>query len=239
MKGVTTQSGTQPSQAVPNQGVNIILGADTIFVMIGLLWLAWDRIFRSRIVTKLDGVFTPVEEERKLTYALAQIGLITRASRVILTAFHNGQIDNCGYHLTKITTINSYVAPGAAQMQKPIRDLPLGRIMYEIEALLKHKDSDYLVTVARKDLPEPCRDHLIENGIGRMYNRLVKVGNLPIGILSIQYHEVKDMDEFIYGDPYRDLLEVLYQDIAGLMRRRVIHPSKLRKLLRMVGGGRR
>ena len=97
-------------------GFNVTLTADGLITLIALAWLAWDRLLKSRVVSKLDGVFAPIEEERILNNLLAQVGVITNASRVVLAAFHNGAIDNCGYHLTKLSTINSYTAPGRLPM---------------------------------------------------------------------------------------------------------------------------
>ena len=70
-------------------------------------------------------------------------------------------------------------------MAYPIRDLPIGRIMFEIEEMLKV--DDWVCITYDDSLPQSCKDYLIRNNIERMFNRLVKVGNLPIGILSVQY----------------------------------------------------
>ena len=234
VKITVNQGSQQQPQSPTHSGINLVLGADSLLVLVGLFWFTWEKFIKSKVVNKLDSAFTPVEEERKLGCILAQVGLITKASRVILTAFHNGQITNYGYHLTKVSTINNYVAPGASPMAKPIRDLPLGRIMYELEELMRAKDKEYTVTVFHDELPQPCKDHLTSNQIGRMYNRLVRIGNLPIGILSVQYHDTKDMDEFIYNEPYHTLLNKLYEDIAAVMRRRVVHPNKLKQIIMMM-----
>lgn len=193
---------------------------------------------RSQIVRHLDGVFAPVEEERALNDLLAQIALLSGASRVLLCAFHNGHIDPGGYHLTKISTVNSYLAEGYMPMAEAIRDMPMGRVMTEIEQMLAAHDSGmhWVVTVDGPDLPLPCRDHLQRNGIVMMYNRLVKVGNLPIGILSIHYCEENPSSPLIPGATSSRLVEGLYDRISGIMRRRVVHPSPLRKLLYRITG---
>jgi hypothetical protein len=229
VKIATTEVPQRQPINTPQPNINIVVGADTVVIILGIIWFAWEKFVRSRVVTKLDGIFAPVEEERRLNNTLAQIGIITQASRVILTAFHNGQIDSYGYHLTKISTINSYVAPGGVKMAKPIRDLPLGRIMYEIEQMLQNRSTLYTVTAFSDDMPDPCKDHLRSNRIGRMYNKLVKIGSLPIGILSIQYHENDDMDKFIFDEPYAGLLSELYNEIAVVMRRRVVRPGPLKQ----------
>jgi hypothetical protein len=211
--------------------VNITLGADGLFLAGGILWIIWDRLLKNRVVNKLDGVFAPIEEERRLNNLLAQVGIITNSSRVVLTAFHNGAIDNCGYHLTKLSTINSYTAPGKLPMAVPIRDLPVGRIMYELEELIKAEDKEWVYTEYDESLPEPCKDHLRKNNIAVMYNRLVKVGNLPIGILSLQFDNSERRRPPIREEPHSKLLEQLYNEIAYIMRRRIVHPGPIRKLL--------
>jgi hypothetical protein len=71
-----------------------------------------------------------------------------------------------------------------------------------------------------------------------MYNRLVKVGNLPIGILSLQYDQGERRLPPVNNEPHVKLLEDLYNQISVIMRRRIIHPGPLRKLLmRLKGGG--
>jgi hypothetical protein len=239
-KAVTSapQATTTPPPAItPPTGLNVTLGADGLLVLGGAAWFVWDRFIKGKVVTKLDGVFAPIEEERRLNNLLAQVGVITHASRVVLAAFHNGAIDNCGYHLTKLSTINCYSAPGHLPMAVPIRDLPVGRIMFELEELLAPEGECWTITEYREDLPSPCRDHLRKNNINVMYNRLVRVGNLPIGILSLQYDDGERRRPPIKEEPYVHLLEELYDEIAGIMRRRIVHPGPLRSFLMQLRGG--
>lgn len=225
------QAGVTPA------AINITLGADILLIGGGLAWLIWDRLIKSRVVSKLDGVFAPIEEERRLNNLLAQVGVITHSSRVVLAAFHNGAIDNCGYHLTKLSTINSYTAPGRLPMTIPIRDLPVGRIMYELEDMLNPGENIWSCVHYEEKLPAPCRDHLRKNNIATMYNRLVRIGNLPIGILSLQYDESERRRPPIEEEPHAKLLEDLYDEIASIMRRRIVHPGPVKKLFASLGLG--
>ena len=199
-----------PAAATPPQRFQLTLTGDAVLVLAALSWVVWDRFVRSRVVSKLDGVFAPIEEERSLNNILAQIGVITNASRVVLGAFHNGAIDNAGYHLTKLSTINSYTAPGRLPMAVPIRDLPVGRIMLELEEMLREDGPEWYFVEYRDDLPAPCRDHLRRNNINRMYNKLIRVGRLPIGILSLQFDESERRKAPVHGEPHAKLLEELY-----------------------------
>lgn len=213
--------------------INLSFSTDTILIIGVLLWGLWDKIMKPQVVEKLDGVFAPVQEERRLTNILAQIGIVTQASRVVLAAFHNGALDAQGYHLQKLSTVNTYTAPGHSPMAYPIRDLPIGRIMFEIEAMLK--ENDWVCVVYSEDLPQPCKDHLIKNDIGRMCNKLVKVGNLPIGILSLQYSKqdcptANTCTNRVIPEEYQTLVDDLYFEISTIMRRRVIHPSPIHRV---------
>lgn len=235
---VPTKSGIN----VPD--LNFTFSADALIMGGVLIWALWDKVMKPQITEKLDGVFAPVQEERRLSAILAQVGLITGASRVVLAAFHNGALDNAGYHLQKLSTVNTYTAPGHEPMAVAIRDLPIGRIMFELEQMLKA--DDWVCVINNADLPQPCRDHLVRNSIHKMCNKLVKVGNLPIGILSVQYDEVaaqRDPDcctraFFKVPMEHEPLLEDLYQEIASVMRRRVIHPSKIHLFFRKLLGNR-
>lgn len=213
----------------PAGGVNISFSADALLFGAAALWLFWDRLMKPTVARRLDGVWAPIEEERRLTAILAQIGVITDASRVVLAAFHNGQLSRYGFHLQKLTTVNQYTAPGFSPMPYPIRDLPIGRVMTEVEVLIAN--GSWVETSVHDDLPDACVDHLKRNRISRMLCRMVLVGNLPIGILSIQYGEHERRRPQITQPPHDQLLESLFEEIGTIMRRRIIHPSRLKRLM--------
>jgi hypothetical protein len=210
--------------------LDLTFTADGLIGAIVIIWLFWRHFVKEQIVNKLDGVFAPIEEERRLTNILVQIGVVTNASRVILTAFHNGAVDSQGYHLTKLSTINQYTAPGKRPMNVPIRDLPIGRIMYELEEMLKATDGQWTLIEYKDTLPDLCKDHLNRNDIKIMYNKLIKVGTLPIGILSLQYDSTERRQPIVNTNPQLQILEDLYLEIATIMRRRIVHPGVLKKL---------
>jgi hypothetical protein len=210
--------------------INLQISTDAIVIGGILIWTIWDKMIGPKIKKKLDSMFTPIEEERKLTNILAQIGIITKASRVILAAFHNGSLDAAGYHLQKLSTVNTYTSPGSTPMNYPVRDLPIGRILFEIEEMLKA--DDWVCVVYNEDLPQPCKDHLLRNDMKKMCNRLVKVGNLPIGILSLQYLEADSAQcssEIIHKE-HENVMNDLYMQISTIMRRRVIYPSPIHSI---------
>lgn len=211
--------------------VNISISSDVFLITGFIAWFFWEKLIRSNVVKKLDGVFAPVEEQRSLNNLLAQIGVVTSASRVVLSAFHNGEIDTLGYHLTKISTINSYVAPGRSQAATALRDLPIGRIMDELEPMFQNAAQKWFTIEYNENLADACKDHLIKTNIELMHNRMVRIGNLPIGILSIQYDKGERRRFNIADTIQNDVIESLYEQICIIMRRRVIHPGPIRKAL--------
>jgi hypothetical protein len=217
--------------------VNFTLGADSMVVLGGLLWLMWDRAIKPVLIARLDRVFTPLEEERRINILLAQIGLLTGATRVILAAFHNGDIDSSGYHLIKLSTTNSYTAPGHLPMTVPIRDLPIRRIQTELAELLAPGAADWVSIEYHDDLPAPCRDHLRRNNIDKMYNRLVRIGTLPIGLLSLQFEAGNNKKDQLHKEPYVHVLETLFEDLAGIIRRRIVKQGPVRRLFARLRGG--
>lgn len=218
-------SSVQQPQPFQPPVVNVSLSSDSLVLLGIAAWALWDKFMKPKVVDKLDGVFAPIQEERRLSNILAQIGLVTRASRVVLAAFHNGALDNAGYHLQKLSTVNTYTAPGHSPMAYPIRDLPIGRIMTELNEMLAAEG--WVCVRYSEDLPQPCKDHLTRNAIYKMCNRLVRVGNLPIGILSLQYEMESDVPREDESDAYSGLMNDLYNQISTIMRRRIVHPSPI------------
>jgi len=239
MSNQTTSAITEQPAASQQAPISISVSSDAILILGVLVWVVWDKVMKPSVTDKLDGVFAPVQEERRLNNILAQIGIVTKASRVVLAAFHDGSLDNAGYHLQKLSIVNTYTAPGHNPITHPIHDLPIGRIMFEIEEMLKN-DGKWVCAIYDESLPEPCRDHLLRNDIEKMCNKLVKVGNLPIGILSIQYAKGHGSDmeghyasatcpSSVVSEEYEQLMEDLYYEISTILRRRVIHPSPIHK----------
>jgi hypothetical protein len=225
-----TQPTTPAAPPAPRiQGVHITFGADAVMLCMFVGWFLYKTLIADTIAKKLDGVFAPVQEERRISTLLAQIGILTRAHRVLVTAFHNGTLDQTGYHLQKISTTNQYLAQGAPAMAKPLSNLPIGRIMYELEELLS--TDDWVEIKHNPELPPACREHLEFNSIKSMQNCLIKVGNLPIGILSIQYTTTMNSEPVTQAELNAPLLKELVNSISAIMRRRVVHPGPLKKFL--------
>lgn len=240
-RGRTTMSTGKHSSQIPANPptppsyarVNIVFDAESILLGLALGWFFWDKLLKNHFFKKLRTLLLPIEEEHRLNQLLAQIALITNADRVLLCAFHNGEIDANGFHLAKLSTINSYLAPNATPMRKPIQNLPVDKIVVEIEAMIKaEKTEDPWVTIKiDPSFPQPCIDHLRNDKIATMINRLVRAGNLPIGILSIQYHTNDRAISALDYESQRKLLEDCYREIGLVMRHRIVDPGLIQRLL--------
>ena len=237
MISVTSQQSAPPITKGQLPGFNVNVSADALMFLAFVLWIIWKRAIRPSFAEQLGSFFIPVDEERRLDTILAQIGVITGASRVVLAAFHNGALDSDGYHLQKLSTINTYVREGELPMATQIKNLPIARITYELELMLKA--SDWHEIKYKEDMPDGCKAHMNRNNMACMHNRLIRVGNLPIGIISLQYsrnYGAKRKDDVINKYSYEGLLEDLHGQIVSILRRRVVDPGPFKRVANQVFG---
>jgi hypothetical protein len=231
--------------------VDVTLSADSL-LLIGAVaaWgirALWTGLIRNQVVHQLEGAFAPVEEERLLGVLVTQIGGLAQASRVMLGAFHNSTVDETGYHYTRITAVNTYLAPGVKPMQDQVVNLPLGRIMLELEAMIRSEDQWVHFTLGNPDVQIGCRNYLERNDIYCISSRLIRVGNLPIGILSVQWDHPIPVGDLVsealpphsdfggrlqFNPSLNSALNHAVGQIAQVMRRRVIQPSQFTRLRR-------
>ena len=234
---IPIQLSSPPVTKSQDRGININVSLDTVLFAIFVLWIIWKRAIQPSFAEQIGSLLIPVEEERKLNTLLAQIGVITNASRVILGAFHNGAVDSEGYHLQRFSSINSYIREGCTPMSVQIKNLSIIKLVNELDMM--EKVPDWHEVRYRDDLPEACKAHMNNNNIACMYNRLVKIGNLPIGILSLQYVRDYDFeleDGTITRHSYEGLLEDLFTQVTAIMRRRIVHPSPIKKVSNRIMG---
>ena len=105
MLSVQTQQ-TAPQQLPAPSRIQFTFTGDALLVLGAFVWVFWDRFLRSRVVSKLDGVFAPIEEERVLNNVLAQIGVITNASRVCILLCQLCSADIYGGGITILSLVN-------------------------------------------------------------------------------------------------------------------------------------
>jgi hypothetical protein len=119
----------------------------------------------------------------------------------------------------------------------PIKNLHLSKIEKEIKLL---KDSKTWVSTDANDpnLNQSCKDYLMSRDIVKMANRMIRIGNVDIGVLSIQYCKGHSTEFSCNVEcthkkegvcPYSIWIEELYNEICQIMRRRVVHPGPIKK----------
>lgn len=233
-----TASTPTPSPPVSQNIYKFDFSADVLLVAGFILWMIWDKTMRPTVAKKLEGIFTPIEEERRITAILAQIGVITNASRVLLAAFHNGVVDEYGYHLQKMSVTNYYISPTATDLKTPIRDVPIGRLMEELELLLAKKGEWMSVDLSNNAMNPACVNHMRDTNVEFMADRLITVGNFPVGVISLQYNPNEgrrpNLDKRIEGEI--STLEILFEELCIIMRRRVVKPPMAQMFIRRLLG---
>lgn len=228
-----------PTQAPPEKPayppVNLTITADGALLVILALTIIWKNAIKPSLSQRLGSFLVSPDEERRLSTILAQIAVVTGADRVVLAAFHNGSLDSEGYHLQRISTINTYVKPGYPPMAKKIQNLPLEKITKELEMLTHH--DGWNAILFSEDFPEACKEHMRSNHMKEMWNRPINVGYLPIGILSLQFTDFRPECAEPFTPSYSErLLEDLFMQIATIMKKRVINPGPVRKIADKVFG---
>lgn len=228
----TTSTKVQIPSALPKAlpVPDVVIGFDGILLLVFLSWLFYKHILYDKIIKHIQDAFRPQAEEDRIKEILPQIGILAAAHRVVFVSFHNGSLDSNGYHLQKITAIHTYLAPGAPAMTKPIRNLPIEKIMYELVELFK-SPTGWSTIQKSPDLPPSCRAHLDLNFIYRMHNRLLKIGNLPIGILSIQYTDNLKDPELSDSELISPLMEDLIASLTFILQSRITDPGPFKRIL--------
>jgi hypothetical protein len=216
-----------PATPAPAPPITLTFGADAVLISAALTWLLLDQVVKPWVRKRIDQRGGGENEQQRITEALAQIAVLTGATRVTLGVFHNGSIDSSGFHLQRLSTIGVYASTGVVPTGTWIKDMPIAKIMPEMEPLLRETG---WIRASRGDvLADRCRDYLERNDIEVMCNRLVRVGNLPIGVLSLKYDWPKEgMPEAPEG--YEGLLEDLLTQVSLVLRSRIVEPGPARRV---------
>jgi hypothetical protein len=221
-----------PLPVPPDSGMpdHIVVGADGVLLLGFLLWMFYKQILYKLVISRLQAAFRPAGQDERIKEILPQIAVLAGAHRVTFIGFHNGSTDATGYHLQKISTIHTYLVPGAPPMVKPIHNLPIDKIMYELAELYRSSNGWACITRSENQ-PIPCKAHLDTNFISKMHNKLLMVGNLPVGILSIQYTNNLVMHEATASDLGSPLMESLLFSLTSILQTRITEPGALIKIL--------
>jgi len=238
-----THSEIPKQQNNPNPSINISLGADTILLVGFIFWFFWNKFVRKSVVNKIIEIFSSNKEnESRIEDILAQIGILTKASRVVLAVFHNGDINHFGYHYDKMSITNIYTSPHIKNDNYMIKNVPVSKISDELKMM---KNTDDWVSLSYKDrrLSQSCVDYLMSKDIMKMCNRMIRMENIDIGILSIQYckghHDDCSQDDFNCSlndgtSKYASWIEELYSDLCSILRSKIVDINPVAKAFKNV-----
>ncbi|WP_338442371.1 hypothetical protein VZG28_05200 [Synechococcus elongatus IITB4] len=165
----------------------------------------------------------PPRERRRVQDLLAQMAVLIGADRVVLGIFHNGSISFDGLHFSHLAIPFCYEHPSMPLLPELMRDIPVGSVMRELEAIWKTPDNEF---VARADEVEsPCRYYLETRGIKQLVFR--SRGLKGVDVLIFGYHWAEDHD-WVEGD--RNALVPIEDEIIQIVRlaatHRLLNPAR-------------
>lgn len=212
-------------------GINLTVSADGLLLVLVAGWVVWSQLLRGWFVRRFQLLLSPPQESRYLLDLLAQIAVLTSATRVAVGSFHAGELSALGFAFTRVTIVSCYVAHGRLPLSSQARDLPISRISADVEDLLMHGLSSWRLVEAGPHLPAPCRDYLRRNQIACLYGRLVLLGQLPIGILNLQFEDAHLAPADLCATAWAQQLEELFEEVSQVLRSRRLRPPLWRRIL--------
>jgi len=225
-----------PPQVGPKAEPQIVidLGVEATAVMVAAGFIVYDRLVRPIVLKKLLSSSHPLEEQKKLNELVAQLGGITQSDRVLLWTFHNGELDTTlGYHYAKATVTNSWLKNQLDRADAHRANVPFGLIRDEIETLLNDPLSTQMM-VREGDCT--CESDLAPDQATLVFNRLIKIVNVPLGLVSVQY-DMPSEDrkrvavQAILGEGETSILfNKVVAQIDGVMKGRAVRPSLVERL---------
>lgn len=202
-----------------------------------IAWIAYERLIKAPARQAMLSLTEPLAEERRLNQLLAQIGVLCGVTRVSLGIFHNGELGVSGYHFLKFSITNTYSFDGDRGPMYLV-EVPLGKIVDDIEALIVPKGAVKVLVVRRDDpgIKDGCKDYLIRHGIYGYMMTLLDVRDVHIGLLALQAANSDELDKAIKSfDDFNDTLETLLAEVSAILRLRLSRPSTVSQIRKAVG----
>lgn len=201
--------------------LNFDFTLDSVIIMTLLGFAIWRKFLRPMLVERFYWVINPFEEERKIPILLAQIQAVADAKCVMVGSFHNGEVDSRGYHLKKYSVIYHW-----SQNELNQRYLPANLLIDNLSPSVRKamESNEWAHVHIEENYDDECQSYLRENNLCAISMRLIQMGNIPIGLLTIQY-DSDDLDNSLktqgcYGNA---VLDELFLQLQGLMKRRFQH----------------
>jgi len=225
-----------PPQVGPKAEPQIVidLGLETTAIMVAAGFVIYDRLVRPIVLKRLLSSSHPLDEQKKLNELVAQLGGITQSDRILLWTFHNGELDSAlGYHYAKATVTNSWLKDPSDANIAHRTNVPFGLIRDEIETLLDDPLSTQMMV---READCNCESDLAPDQATLVFNRLIKIVNVPLGLVSVQY-DMPSEDrkrvavQAVLGQGETSILfnKVIAQ-IDKVMKGRAVRPSLMEQL---------
>lgn len=126
----------------------------------------------------------PEEETERVNQILAQLAVIYEADRVTLGVFHNGVIGSQGAHYNKVEITAGYSAPGVIKLPELGKDVEASTIMDDFGTMWKEGKELFL---DKSSAHHSCALYMTRRDIFHLWNKVLFVGNLDVGILSMHW----------------------------------------------------
>ena len=206
-------------------------------IVIGLFaFTLWRKILRPFLAEKFYWAINPFEEERKIPILLAQMKAVTSANQVLVGTFHNGELDQNGYHLKKFSVIYFWCEDGSCTPRNLPTNVPAEKLANEIT---KTNATEGWFHTTISDVEDPnCITYLRDNGLSASSTRMIMMGNIPIGMISIQYKSDDFSNRKLKDHGTEAILEELFVQLQGLMKRRFKHCVDNANIFRKLFGSR-
>lgn len=144
-----------PAGRWPLPTLDLSVSADAL-VLLGICgWLIWRHFLRQVVLSRFGFLLGSQQNARYLVELLAQVAVLTGASRVALVTLYNPELLTTGYGYTRVAILSCYVAPGRLPLDVESRSMPMERIRADVQDLLDHADGGWRLVEAGPHLP--CR----------------------------------------------------------------------------------
>jgi len=220
----------------PAPPVNLTFSADGLLFLGVAGWLLWRKLLRGLVLRRVGVLLGSAQDARYVVELLAQMAVLSGASRVALGTFYNPRLASSGYGFTRATLVSCYVAPGRLPLDIETRDMPMERLKEDVDDLIAHSRGSWRFVRAGTHLPTPCRDYLMRNRIAYLYGRLVMLEELPVGIINVQFDDPSAVP--LHGEdlPHVEEMEHLYLELSRVVRGRMLRPPLWRRLFNSWAG---
>jgi len=136
---IQTQTPPQvPAGRWPLPTLDLSVSADALVLLGTCGWLIWRRFLRQVVLSRFGFLLGSQQNARYLVELLAQVAVLTGASRVALGTFYNPELLTTGYGYTRVAILSCYVAPGRLPLDVESRSMPMERIRADMQDLLDH-----------------------------------------------------------------------------------------------------